>query len=357
MGKSVSLRTRARAHFCAPAGWTERAEVVDYKPTCSELGALVLENRLIKQWRPPGNVKLKRADGYVYIRCRLDIAYPVLEVAPEPAPGRAVNVGPMRGRAAAEELVDQLQSLFGLRHCGRALPAARPPVGLRPDGPLRVALPRRPRPEPLPPPARRGARRRSTAPATRGEALLARIDEQMREAAAERRYERAAVLLRRRERLEGCSGGSPGCSSRPCALAARARPPPGQGALGRVLDRRAAASSTGARCRRTAELEARTERARWSGRRGRTGRAPEEVDEIRIVQAGSRPTSRRAGARAGAERARADALRRRGYVGAGARSAACFRFASDCSSHERMRRRPATAASTVLPMLFGSIEK
>src|SRR3954467_2129522 len=52
VGKSISLRTRARAHFCAPAGWTERAEVVDYTPTCSELGALVLENRLIKQWRP-----------------------------------------------------------------------------------------------------------------------------------------------------------------------------------------------------------------------------------------------------------------------------------------------------------------
>src|SRR3954462_9092795 len=51
VGKSVSLKTRARAHFCAPVGWTEKAEVVDYKPTSSELGALVLENRLIKQWR------------------------------------------------------------------------------------------------------------------------------------------------------------------------------------------------------------------------------------------------------------------------------------------------------------------
>ena len=34
----------------------------------------------------------------------------------------------------------------------------RPPVAVRPDGPLRLALPRRPRPERLPPPARRGAR-------------------------------------------------------------------------------------------------------------------------------------------------------------------------------------------------------
>ena len=81
VGKSVSLRSRARAHFCAPAGWTERAEIVDYRPTNSELGALVLENRLIKQWQPAGNRKLKRTDRHVFLRCRLDIPYPVLEVA------------------------------------------------------------------------------------------------------------------------------------------------------------------------------------------------------------------------------------------------------------------------------------
>ena len=96
VGKSISIRSRARAHFCAPAGWTERAEVVDYRPTNSELGALVLENRLIKKWQPPGNRALKSTDGWVYVRCRLDIPYPVLEVSGEPAAGHAVNVGPLK---------------------------------------------------------------------------------------------------------------------------------------------------------------------------------------------------------------------------------------------------------------------
>ena len=123
VGKSVCLRTRARAHFTTPATWTGQAEHVDYQPTESELGALVLENRLIKALKPPGNTLLKReADGYVYLRCRLDIPFPILEVAREPAAGHAVCVGPVRGRAAAAELVEQLNSLFGLRHCGRALP-------------------------------------------------------------------------------------------------------------------------------------------------------------------------------------------------------------------------------------------
>jgi DNA polymerase III subunit epsilon len=205
VGKSVSLRTRARAHFCAPAGWTERAEVVDYIPTASELGALVLENRLIKRWQPPGNVKLKRSDGYLYLRCRLDIAFPVLEVAPEPAPGHAINVGPVRGRTAAAELVEQLNSLFGLRHCGRGLklrehPSAYGQMGrcLSPClGDLDPNLYRRRLDQALAPFA---------GTADSGEHLLEHIERQMHEAAHARRYERAAVLRRRRDRLESLVG-------------------------------------------------------------------------------------------------------------------------------------------------------
>jgi DNA polymerase-3 subunit epsilon len=200
VGKSVSLRSRARAHFCAPAGWTDKAEIVDYRPTNSELGALVLENRLIKQWRPTGNKALKRTDRYCYLRCRLDIPYPVLEVASEPAGGHAVNVGPLGSRALAGELADQLTSLYRLRHCGRKLhlresPSAYGQMGrcvspclgdLDPNAyrrQLDLALGHFERP---------GA----------GEALLEELDRRMHDAAADRRYERAAALLRRRERLE-----------------------------------------------------------------------------------------------------------------------------------------------------------
>src|SRR5205807_8932072 len=95
----------------------------DYKATWSELGALVLENRPIKELAPPGEVRLTRVDDrLVYIRCRLDIAFPNLEVAPHPAAGHAVTIGPLRGRSLARELVEQINSLFGLRHCGRRLP-------------------------------------------------------------------------------------------------------------------------------------------------------------------------------------------------------------------------------------------
>jgi DNA polymerase III subunit epsilon len=199
VGKSVSLRSRARAHFCAPAGWTERAAIVDYRPTNSELGALVLENRLIKSWKPAGNKKLKRTDRYCYLRCRLDIPYPVLEVAAEPAPGHAVNVGPLGSRALAGELADQLTSLYRLRHCGRKLKLREHPSAYGQMG--RCVSPCLGDLDP-------NAYRRQIDAALAhfeepgaGEALVAEIDRRMREAAAGARYERAAALLRRRDRL------------------------------------------------------------------------------------------------------------------------------------------------------------
>ena len=209
VGKSISLRSRARSHFCAPAGWTEKAEIVDYKATNSELGALVLENRLIKKWRPPGNAALKRTNGHVYIRCRFDVPYPVLEVADSPAAGHAVNIGPLRGKVLAEELVGQIQSLFGLRQCGRSLKVREHPSVYGQMG--RCMSPclndldpnayRRKLDEAL-------ALFDGSGPA--GDRLIEHLEERMRAASAEQRYERAAVLVRRRDRMATLLGGLSG---------------------------------------------------------------------------------------------------------------------------------------------------
>jgi len=204
VGKSVCLRTRARAHFTTPVAWTGQAEHVDYQPTESELGALLLENRLIKRLMPPGNVNLKkRADGYVYLRCRLDIPFPILEVAHEPAAGNAVCVGPVRGRAAAAELVEQINSLFGLRHCGRGMPNRQWPSAYGQMG--RCLSPCLGDLDP-------NLYRERLESALRlfehdgSSALLGHVERQIRAASAERAYERAAWLQRRRRRLESLLG-------------------------------------------------------------------------------------------------------------------------------------------------------
>ncbi len=203
VGKSVSIRSRARAHFApgASAGeWTAQAEVVDYRPTHSELGALLLEARLIKELRPPGNVRGRADETLVYLRCRLDIPFPVLEVAAEPAGGHGLSVGPLRGRRAAGELLEQLSSLFGLRHCGRTLPRREHPSAYGQMG--RCLSPCLGDLDP------NLYRRRLDAalglflgPEDGASRLLRHVEEQMRDAAATRQYERAAWLHRRLGRL------------------------------------------------------------------------------------------------------------------------------------------------------------
>ena len=205
VGKSVDLRTRARSHFTVGATWAAEAEHVDHQVTESELGALLLEDRLIKALRPPGNVRGKtEPDGYVYLRCRLDIPFPILEVAREPAAGHAVCVGPVRGRAAAAELVEQLNSLFGLRHCGRTLPRREHPSAYGQMG--RCLSPCLHDLDPNLYRERLDAALELFVGRDGGRALLERVDQQTREASAERRYERAAWLQRRRARLEALLG-------------------------------------------------------------------------------------------------------------------------------------------------------
>jgi DNA polymerase III subunit epsilon len=288
VGKSVSIRSRARAHFApssAPANWTAHASVVDYRATNSELGALVLENRLIKQLRPPGNIRLaQRDDRLVYIRCRLDIPFPILEVAADPAPGHAVTIGPLRGRRLAGELVEQLDSLFALRHCGRRLPRREYPSAygqmgrcLSPClGDLDPNLYRRRLDEAL----------RLFAGDARVR-LVGHVEAQMREAAAAQRYERAIWLRRRARRLAGILGRLEGMleamHARPRLIIAAHPVQPKYDAFwmagGRLLDWGPLPDAAGLHAR-TAAVLARGYRAGDLG----AHLPPEEIDEVRIVE-------------------------------------------------------------------------
>ena len=289
VGKSVSIRSRARAHFApstAPAEWSPHASVVDYRPTHSELGALVLENRLIKQLAPPGNTRLARPDDrLVYIRCRLDIPFPILEVSPHPAAGHAVTIGPLRGRKLAQELVEQLDSLFGLRHCGRRLPRREYPSAygqmgrcLSPClGDLDPNLYRRRLDEAL---------RLFLGDGGRG--LTEHVERQMRAAAAEELFERAAWLRRRLGRLRVILGRLGGVLE---ATHARPRlvlaPHPADPARrdgfwlvgGRLMDWGPLPDDVDGIRERT------TEALRRGGRVGELGAhvPPDAVDEVRIV--------------------------------------------------------------------------
>ena len=181
--------------------------IVDYRTTRSELGALVLENRLIKELAPPGNTRLTgHDDRLVYIRCRLDIPFPILEVAATPRRPRGHDRADARAPAGA-----RARGAAGLAVRPAPLrPAAAAPrvsLGLRPDGALPVAVPGRPRSQPVPAPPRRGPAPVPAAPDGRG-GRCSTTSRRRCAPRAEQRFERAAALRRRPRRLDTSSAGS-----------------------------------------------------------------------------------------------------------------------------------------------------
>ena len=200
--RSACARARGRTSRRRPSG-PARPSTSTTRRRSPSSGALLLEDRLIKALRPPGNKRGKRSpDGYVYLRCRLDIAFPILEVALEPAGGHAVTVGPVRGPRGGGRARRAAQLAVRPAPLRPPAAAARAPERVRADGPLPVSLPRRPRPQPLPRAARRGAAAVRRPAATAAPRCSRTSTASSATAVAAQNYERAAWLQRRRARLE-----------------------------------------------------------------------------------------------------------------------------------------------------------
>jgi excinuclease ABC subunit C len=127
VGKAQNLRARVRSYVSGGDGrvrvphLVERARDVDVVLTRSVKEALLLENELIKQHKPPFNVRLR--DDKQYLGLRLDPREPW----PRPTPVRrfkrdgAHYFGPYTSSASLKDAVSNLRRIFPLRSCREAV--------------------------------------------------------------------------------------------------------------------------------------------------------------------------------------------------------------------------------------------
>lgn len=128
IGKAKSLRERVLSYFRHGATHTKkiaemvrRVRKIEVEETGSELGALLRESRLIKEYQPKYNTLQKRYRRYAFLRLDRTDPFPRVDFALEIEPDGAEYFGPFRNRSAVESLIETINGAFGLRECADPL--------------------------------------------------------------------------------------------------------------------------------------------------------------------------------------------------------------------------------------------
>ncbi len=127
VGKAASLRERVRSYFrggAAPEGkvraLVDAARDLEFIATDSEVEALILECNLIKEHRPPFNVRLRDDKSYPYLRITLQEPWPRVLVARGRRNDGARYFGPYPHAQAVHETLRLLRRVFPHRDCSDA---------------------------------------------------------------------------------------------------------------------------------------------------------------------------------------------------------------------------------------------
>lgn len=126
IGKAKNLKKRVSSYFRA-TGLTVKTQAlvshiadIDITVTNSETEALLLEQNLIKQNRPPYNILLRDDKSYPYIFVSSGENYPVLTFHRGAKRKKGQYFGPYPGRAAVNDSLNILQKVFRIRQCDDA---------------------------------------------------------------------------------------------------------------------------------------------------------------------------------------------------------------------------------------------
>ncbi len=128
VGKAVNLRHRVRSYFQeqrAHSAKTRRlvADIADVEwvVTDTELEALILENELIKRYRPQYNIRLKDDKQYPYIKVHWQDDFPRVSVVRRMLPDGARYYGPFTSGGAVRQTLEALRRVFPYLDCNRVI--------------------------------------------------------------------------------------------------------------------------------------------------------------------------------------------------------------------------------------------
>jgi excinuclease ABC subunit C len=129
VGKARHLNQRVRSYFQSGTekdGKTDqlvrRIEDFDYIVTDTDADALVLENQLIKEYRPVYNVRLKDDKQYPYIKITMAEPYPRVLVVRRIEKDKARYFGPFTDVGAMRDTLNFAAGAFQVRTCHLDLP-------------------------------------------------------------------------------------------------------------------------------------------------------------------------------------------------------------------------------------------
>lgn len=124
VGKAKNLRSRASSYFLKAAAqdqrtasWITDIADIDFVECESEVDALLMESRLIKDIQPKNNKDLKDDKTFPYLMITTREEFPRIEVTREPKSSGVKLYGPFASAGALRGAIGVLQRIFKFRTC------------------------------------------------------------------------------------------------------------------------------------------------------------------------------------------------------------------------------------------------
>lgn len=134
VGKAKCLKERLASYYNHPMGYTRKmdgllqsVQAIETRILGSELEALLVESRLIKELQPRYNVQLRNYEHYPFIKIDVNADFPRVTATREVHADGGRYFGPFNSRRAVDATIEVIQKIFPVRTCTRTLPPRAKP--------------------------------------------------------------------------------------------------------------------------------------------------------------------------------------------------------------------------------------